>query len=59
MAPELTHGEVDGTMYGLSGKGGDINFRLWFRNYFLYYIPSVRPILLLMDIPLLPKYMYH
>ena len=51
LAPELTHGEVDGTMYGLSGKGWMDRelFGLWFRNHFLCYIPSVRPILLLMD----------
>ena len=51
LAPELRHGEVDGTMYGLSGKGWmDMElFGLWFRNHFLRYAPSLRPLLLLLD----------
>ena len=51
LAPELTHGEVEGTMYGLSGSGWMDRelFGLWFKHHFLSYVPSVRPILLLMD----------
>ena len=51
LAPELVHGEVEGTMYGLSGNGWMDRelFALWFKNHFLNYIPSTRPILLLMD----------
>ena len=49
--PELTTGEVPGTIYGLSEKGW-INrelFLMWFHKHFLALIPSTRPILLLMD----------
>ena len=51
LAPELTHGEVSGTIYGLSGNGWmDMElFDIWFRNHFLRYAPSVRPVLLLLD----------
>ena len=51
LVPELTEGEVEGTLYGLSAKGWMDRelFGLWFKNHFLSYIPSVRPILLLMD----------
>ena len=48
---ELTRGEVPGTAYGLSSTGW-MNmelFRDWFLNHFLLYIPSSRPILLLLD----------
>lgn len=49
--PELTTGEVPGTIYGLSDKGW-INRELflnWFHRHFLALIPPTRPILLLMD----------
>ena len=48
---ELTRGEVPGTIYGLSKSGWmDTElFKVWFMNHFLKYIPSIRPILLLMD----------
>ena len=51
LAPELTQGEVPGTIYGLSGSGWmDMElFDTWFSNHFLRYAPSVRPILLLLD----------
>jgi hypothetical protein len=51
LAPELTIGEVPGTIYGLSGNGWmDMElFHMWFCNHFLRYTPSVRPLLLLMD----------
>ena len=48
LKPELTEGEVPGTMYGLSSSGwmdAEI-FEAWFANHFLVYVP---PILLLMD----------
>ncbi len=51
LKPELTLGEVPGTMYGLSDSGwidAEI-FESWFTNHFLAYVPPVRPILLLMD----------
>ncbi len=51
LKPELTFGEVPGTMYGLSDSGwidSEI-FECWFTNHFLVYVPPVRPILLLMD----------
>ena len=51
MNPQLTDGEVPGTMYGLSEKGwmdSDI-FENWFTHHFLAHIPSTRPILLLLD----------
>ena len=51
LAPELTHGGVEGTMYGLSAKGWmDMElFGLWFKNHFLRHAPSLRPVLLLLD----------
>lgn len=51
LKPELTYGEVPGSIYGLS-KNGWIDselFELWFRNHFLPNVPSVRPLLLIMD----------
>ena len=51
MNPQLTDGEVPGTMHGLSEKGwmdSDI-FENWFTHHFLAHIPSTRPILLLLD----------
>ena len=51
LAPELAVGEVSGTIYGLSSKGWiDCElFDVWFNNHFLRYIPSARPVLLLLD----------
>ena len=52
LAPELAVGEVPGPIYGLSSKGWiDCElFDLWFNNHFLRYIPSARPVLLLLVI---------
>lgn len=49
--PELTRGEVDGTIYGLSSSGWIDSelFSDWFRNHFLEYAPKSRPLLLLLD----------
>ena len=51
LAPELAVGELPGTIYGLSSKGWiDCElFDVWFNNHFLRYIPSARPVLLLLD----------
>jgi len=51
LKPELTWGEVPGTLYGLTANGWSNSemFELWFHNHFLRYIPAVRPVLLLMD----------
>lgn len=49
--PELTTGDIPGTLYGLSNKGW-INqelFKGWFYQHFLPSVPSVRPLLLIMD----------
>ena len=51
LKPELTYGEVPGTVYGLS-KNGWIDtelFELWFKQHFLPNAPPVRPLLLIMD----------
>ena len=51
LKPELTVGEVPGTVYGQSKKGwidGDL-FELWFARHFLSHAPPVRPLLLLVD----------
>ena len=51
LKPELTYGEVPGTMYGLS-KNGWIDselFELWFTHHFLPNVPPLRPLLLIMD----------
>ena len=43
LKPELTVGEVPGTVYGLSSKGwidGEL-FELWFTHHFLAYAPPV------------------
>ena len=51
LKPELTIGELPGTMYGLSDSGwvdSEI-FESWFTNHFLVYAPPARPLLLLMD----------
>lgn len=51
LSPELTNGEIPGTIYGLSDKGWvDYElFNIWFHNHFLRYAPAIRPLLLLMD----------
>ena len=49
--PELTNGEVPGTIYGLSSNGW-MNRELfsgWFANHFLPHASSSRPLLLLLD----------
>ena len=51
LQPDLTKGEVPGTIYGLSNNGwidSDL-FIQWFSHHFLAYGPPVRPILLLLD----------
>ena len=49
--PQLTVGEVPGTLYGLSKKGWIDRslFSDWFFNHFLEYAPSSRPLLLIFD----------
>ena len=49
--PQMTIGEVPGTLYGLSQKGWIDRelFRCWFFHHSLMYIPPVRPVLLLLD----------
>ena len=51
LAPELAVGEVPGTIYGLSSRGWIDHelFNAWFNNHFLRYVPSARPILLMLD----------
>lgn len=48
---ELAHGEVPGTMYGLTDNGWSNAelFNIWFHNHFLCHAPAVRPLLLLLD----------
>ena len=51
LKPEMTVGEVPGTMYGLSDSGwmdGEL-FDQWFRHHFLAHAPPARPLLLLLD----------
>lgn len=50
LKPEMTVGEVPGTMYGLSKNGWmDAElFELWFKHHFLAHAPPTRPILLIM-----------
>ena len=51
LKPELTLGEVPGTIYGLSRRGwidGEL-FDMWFTHHFLMHAPPVRPLLVLMD----------
>lgn len=51
LSPEMTTGEIPGTIYGLSNKGW-INselFRDWFLQHFIPSVPSIRPLLLIMD----------
>ena len=51
LKPEMTEGEVPGSMYGLSNKGWIDRelFNLWFNHHFLAYAPPARPLLLLLD----------
>ena len=51
LAPKLAMGEVPGTIYWLSSKVWIDHelFDLRFNNHFLRYIPSARPVLLLLD----------
>ena len=49
--PDMTVGELPGTFYGMTHNGW-MNHELfdnWFRCYFMWYAPPVRPLLLLMD----------
>ena len=49
--PEMVRGEIPGSIYRLSAKGW-INqelFQIWFMKHFLSYVPSTRPLLLLLD----------
>ena len=51
LSQTFCEGEVPGTIYGLSTSGW-MNmelFHLWFSQHFLKYVPSCRPILLLID----------
>ena len=51
LKPEMTVGEVPGTMYGLSSSrwmDGDL-FHLWFTHHFLAHAPPARPLMLLLD----------
>ena len=51
LKPELTVGEVPGTIYGLNDSGWMDKeiFELWFLYHFLVYAPPMRPLLILMD----------
>ena len=51
LKPEMSIGEVQGTMYRLSGSGWiDTEiFESWFTSHFLAYAPPTRPLLLPMD----------
>ena len=51
LKPELTVGEVPGTMYGMSASGWIDHelFEFWFQHHFLVYAPPARPLLLLID----------
>ena len=51
LTPELTKGEIPGTLYGLSSNGWiDMElFSGWFCNHFLKFAPKFRPLLLLLD----------
>ena len=51
LKPEMTIGEIPGSMYGLSDNGwidGEL-FDQWFRHHFLAHAPPTRPLLLLLD----------
>jgi hypothetical protein len=49
--PQMTIGEVPGTLYGLSSKGWIDRslFSDWFFNHFLAYVPALRPLILILD----------
>ena len=49
--PDMTIGELPGTIYGLSSKGwiDQELFKMWFEGHFLQYAPPVCPLILLMD----------
>ena len=51
LKPELTVGEVPGTIYGLNDSGWMDKeiFELWFLYHCLVYAPPMRPLLILMD----------
>ena len=51
MNQELAIGEVPGTLYGVSENGWITQklFKEWFHQHFLTFIPSARPVVLLMD----------
>ena len=51
LKPDLTRGEIPGTIYGLSNKGWIDRelFEEWFMQHFLTHIPPQRPVLLLLD----------
>ena len=51
LKPELTEGEVPGTMYKLTASGWiDCEiFSIWFTHHFLAKAPPTRPIVLLLD----------
>ncbi len=51
LKPEMTLGEIPGTMYKLSSKGWIDSelFEGWFSCHILAYAPPVRPLLLLLD----------
>ena len=50
LPPQLAHMELPGTIYGLAkGWIDQTLFDLWFRKHFLQYVPTDRPLLLLLD----------
>ena len=51
LKPDMTVGEVPGTMYGLSSSGWMDSelFYMWFTHHFLAHAPPVRPLMLLLD----------
>ena len=51
LKPELTEGQIPGTIYGLSDNGwidSEI-FEQWFEKHFLTHVPPIRPLMLLLD----------
>ena len=51
LSPGQTLGEVPGTLHAFSSKGwmDQELFYFWFTEHFLRYVPSTRPLLLLLD----------
>ena len=51
LPPEMSIGEIPGTVYALSEKGwmNSFLFHSWFKKVFLHYAPASRPLLLLLD----------